>query len=171
MRDSVDAASPRRSAASSSLKECASRKRLNSEPSRRRRTVGPIDTPPPLLRCPDAGTTASTPELETHDTGSCEGCGIASEISFGIFVLRTCVGCTPRPSWFLTRCACAATRSTWHGGQWGEIPLLHDPRRTITREGAHQRWQPRPHVAGTAAAEMPCDLEQGQRRPARPRPA
>src|SRR6266704_258533 len=51
IRDSVEAASPSWSATSSSLIECASRNLLNSVPSRRRRTVGPIDAVirPPLL--------------------------------------------------------------------------------------------------------------------------
>src|SRR5258707_15753133 len=51
IRDSVEVASPSLSATSSSLIERASRRRLNSVPSRRRRTVGPIDAVirPPLL--------------------------------------------------------------------------------------------------------------------------
>src|SRR5215469_18044797 len=44
IRDSVDGARPSRSATSSSLIDCDSRSRLNSLPSRRRRTVGPTDT-------------------------------------------------------------------------------------------------------------------------------
>src|ERR1019366_7737670 len=57
----------------------------------------------------------------------CEGCEIASEISFARFVLRTCVACTPRPSLSLTRCACTATTPIRHSRQWGEFHCSSSP--------------------------------------------
>src|SRR5580700_6187252 len=64
IRDSVDGARPRRSATSSSLIDCDSRSRLNSLPSRRRRTVGPTD----ISHSPPFQERSNPPEHEADRT-------------------------------------------------------------------------------------------------------